>query len=103
MPNLTYIDKLSNGDENFKKRLIDVIKFEFPEEQKAYQENIKQKNYQIAAGCVHKIKHKISILSFEKGYKLALKHENSLKENNNNFEQEFEKVLNTITSFLSLI
>ncbi|MCF8273703.1 MAG: Hpt domain-containing protein [Flavobacteriaceae bacterium] len=103
MPNLTYINKLSNGDENFKKRLIDVIKFEFPTEKNIYQENIKLKNYQIAAENVHKIKHKISILSFKKGYKLASKHENNLKENNNNFEQEFEEVLKTITSFLSLI
>ena len=103
MPNLTYINKLSNGDEDFKKNLIDVIKFEFPTEQKRYQENIKLKNYQIAAENVHKIKHKISILSFEKGYKLASKHENNLKENKNNFEQEFEEVLKTIIAFLSLI
>jgi HPt (histidine-containing phosphotransfer) domain-containing protein len=103
MPNLTYIDKLSNGDENFKKRLIDVIKFEFPAEKNIYHDNLKLKNYKIAAENVHKLKHKISILSFKKGYELATEHESNLVEGNNKFEQEFEKVLEKITAFLSLI
>ena len=34
VPNLNYIDQLANGDLAIKKRLIDVIQSEFPEEVK---------------------------------------------------------------------
>lgn len=102
-PNLSYIDKLSNGDDQFKKELIEVIKFEFPSEKDLYHKNINQKQYKNAAENIHKLKHKISILSFEKGYELASNHENNLKENKNNLEQEFEEVLKTITFYLTLI
>lgn len=60
-PSLTYINALSKGDDNFSKKLIDVIKLEFPLEKKTYQDNVNSKNYKKAAEAVHKIKHKISI------------------------------------------
>jgi HPt (histidine-containing phosphotransfer) domain-containing protein len=102
-PNLTYIEKLSNGDKTFSKKLIDTIKFELPSEKDLYHNNIMAKNFKNAADNVHKIKHKISILSFESGYVLASKHESNLIENNNNLEQEFEEILKKITNYLSLI
>ena len=33
-PNLNYIRELSGGDQNFEKKIIDIIKKEFPEEMK---------------------------------------------------------------------
>jgi HPt (histidine-containing phosphotransfer) domain-containing protein len=102
-PNLTYINKLSNGDKDFSKKLIEVIKFEFPTEKNIYYKHIISKKYKDASENVHKMKHKISILGYEKGYELASKHENNLKENNNKLEKEFEAVLSTISAFLTLI
>lgn len=102
-PSLTYINKLSNGDEIFSKKLIDVIKIEFPREKDLYYENINLEDFKSAAQCVHKIKHKMSILSFEKGYLIATQHENNLKDGNNELEQEFELVLIIISTYITLI
>jgi hypothetical protein len=44
-PNLTYIEKLSNGDKIFSKKLIDTIKFELPSEKELYHNNIISKNF----------------------------------------------------------
>ena len=57
-PNLTYINKLSNGDKDFSKKLIEVIKFEFPTEKTIYYNHIISKKYKDAAENVHKMKHK---------------------------------------------
>ena len=65
-PSLIYINKLSNGDAVFSKKLITVMKAEFPIEKRLYNKNISLKRFKLAAENVHKIKHKISILSFEK-------------------------------------
>jgi HPt (histidine-containing phosphotransfer) domain-containing protein len=103
MPNLTYINKLSKGDEAFSKKLINVIKTEFPEEKNLYHEYLFLKKFTEAASLVHKLRHKMSILSYEKGYLIATQHENNLKEDNNVLEKEFENVLETITNYLTLI
>lgn len=102
-PNLSYINKLADGDEEFSKNLIDIIRFEFPKEVNLYLENMRLGNYEQAAKGVHKIKHKISILSFEKGYELADQHEINLINGNNVFEIQFNEVLSSLTNFLKLI
>ncbi|AJR04084.1 hypothetical protein [Siansivirga zeaxanthinifaciens] len=99
-PSLIYINKLSNGDEAFFKRLINVINIEFPQEKELYYYNINTNKYDIAADSVHKLKHKISILSFETGYQIASQHEDNLRAGNNTLAEEFDRVLILITKFL---
>ena len=82
VPNLTYIDKLSGGDEAFKNKLISIIKDEFPDEKAVYEENIKSENFKLSAENVHKLKHKISILGLEKSYDVAVSFEENLLEGN---------------------
>ncbi|GAA0722923.1 Hpt domain-containing protein [Aquimarina litoralis] len=100
-PNLSFITKLSNGDKVFEEKIFKVIRKEFPEEKEKYFLSIKSKNYTKAAEDVHKLKHKISILGLEKGYDVAEKYEDNLKESSEILKEEFENILTNITSYLA--
>lgn len=102
-PNLSYINSLSGGDDTFKKRLIDIIKSEFPKEKAVYFKNIESKNFKVAAENVHKLKHKISILGLEKSYAKAVNYENNLKANRLDGKADFKIVLQLITDYLATI
>ena len=65
-PNLSYIDSLSGGDKDFKQKLIDIIKKEYPEEKDIYLTNIKKGNYKQEASNVHKLKHHLLLLQIYK-------------------------------------
>jgi hypothetical protein len=91
---------MSGGDKLFEKKLIDIIKIEFPTEKKTYFNNISSKNYKLTAENVHKLKHKISILGLEKGYEIAVAFENNLLDSNTMLKDEFESVLTVITNYL---
>lgn len=100
-PNLNYIKELSDGDIEFEKRLIAVLKKELPEEFEEFLKNFKEKNFAKTAENVHKLKHKISILGLTKGYEEAGNFENDLK-----VHQEikrygsFVSTIETISDFL---
>ena len=102
-PNLSYIHSMSGGDKAFEEKLIGIIKREFPEERQEYLDNIVAKNYKLAAGNVHKLKHKISILGYEKGYDVAQKFENSLKERTpqKTLQVKFDTLLNDMDDFIA--
>ena len=100
IPNLNYINALAGDSNDFKLKIISVLKKELPTEVASYHKQIKNKNYLIAAGCVHKLKHKISVLGLEKSYYLAELFENNLKENSTNLQIDFEKILKTMELFV---
>ncbi|NRD21848.1 Hpt domain-containing protein [Winogradskyella litoriviva] len=102
-PNLSYINSMSGGDKAFEKKLIDIIKGEFPEEKKVYFQNFEAKNYQLTAENVHKLKHKISILGLEKSYDVAVNYENNLIDGNTDGRIEFESILQIMTDFLETL
>ena len=102
-PNLSYINSMSGGDKAFEKKLIDIIKGEFPEEKKVYFENFEAKNYKLTAENVHKLKHKISILGLVKSYDVAVDYENSLIDGNTEGRIEFESILQIMTDFLETL
>ena len=102
-PNLSYIDKLSNGDDAFKAQLIHVIKTEFPDEKEIYFSNINTENFIKAAENVHKLKHKISILGLEESYKVAAAYEDNLKSGDMTLKDNFQKILETITQYLGTL
>ncbi len=99
-PNLSYIKNLSGGDIPFETKVIRILKEEFAEEKKTYYENLKKGDLKLTASNVHKLKHKLSILSLEKGYQIAETFENNLRENNTDLSKEFDTILNTITTYL---
>lgn len=100
-PNLSAIKELSGGDPDFESLLIKIVKKELPEEIETYHNNLSVKNYQLTADNVHKLKHKISILGLETSYYLATDYENELREHNLSKKNEFEKVLQAMTSFVN--
>ena len=102
-PNLDYVNSLARDDDSFKDLLIDVIKNEFPVEQKEYHESCKNNDYKKIEESVHKIKHKISILGLEKSYKKANEFEHNLRELSLIGQQDFEKTLIAITNYIETI
>lgn len=102
-PNLSYIHSLSGGDKDFEKKIIDVLKMEFPEEKALYFKNFTEGNLTLAAANVHKIRSKISLLGFEKGHAIATLFERNLFEGETTLCDEFENVLNNISNCLSTI
>ena len=102
-PNLNYIKELSGGDQEFEKKIIDIIKKEFPEEKKVFRQNYNSKSFKLAAENVHKLKHKISILGIGKSYDIAVAFEHNLLNGDTHLNQEFESILKTITNYLQQI
>lgn len=103
IPNLKYIDDLAGNDLEFRTKLIHIIKEEFPAEKATYEQVKSGNKYVEIARIVHKLKHKISILGYEKGYDVALKFENSLKERTpqKTLQVKFDTLLNDMDDFIA--
>ncbi len=102
-PNLNYVNQLSGTDNVFKAKLITIIKKEFPDEKALYFENMNNKKFKEAAGSVHKLKHKISILGLENSYEIAVKFEENLLENRTIGKEDFDAIITVITNYLKTL
>ena len=102
-PSLHYINSLAEGDEYFKKQLINILKEEFPKEKIIFLNNFNAKKYVLASENVHKLKHKISMLGLEEAFIMASKFEENLKQNNVDLHKKFINCLAKITEFLNRI
>lgn len=98
--NIEYLEAIANGDLEFLKSLIAIIKTEFPEERAMFEENFKAKAYDSAAENVHKIKHKINMFGLQQGYQVAQQFESELKQGKTNAYKAFETVLDTLENFI---
>ena len=103
IPNLDYIDEISENDIVFKNKLISIIKNEFPIEKDEFLKNITENNFLLASQNVHKLKHKINMLGLKKGSEIAIKFENELLKKNNNLKEEFIEVIKLIENYLNKI
>lgn len=102
-PNSEYINQLSGDNEEFKSRVITILKRELPEEVELYQNQMNNKNFKLAAESVHKLKHKISILGLEKSYYIAEEFEENLKMNITNLQSDFEVILKRMQDFVDTL
>lgn len=100
-PNSEYINQLSGDNEEFKAKIIGILKKELPEEVAFYENQVQTKNYKLAAESVHKLKHKVSILGLEKSYYIAEEYEENLKANSTNLQFDFEKILKMMQDFVA--
>lgn len=101
-PNLKYIKELSEGDLDFERNLIAILKKELPEEYEVFLKNFEEKKFTETAENVHKLKHKISILGLVKGYEQAVIFENNLKERGGiEHYQPFTKTIEIMIDFLA--
>ncbi len=102
-PNLIYIKELAAGSDAFEQKITSIVKREFPEEQKEFLQNYESKSYAKAAENVHKLKHKIGMLGFEKGYQTAVDFEEGLKNNDTSLYPKFILILESIELFLKTL
>ena len=100
-PNTNYIDQLSGDDAAFKIKMISIIKKELPLERIAYKEYLRQKDFKQTAQCVHKLKHKISVLGLEKSYYLAEQFEDNLKEGSLTLQSDFDTIIASMHNFVN--
>nr|WP_315254852.1 Hpt domain-containing protein [uncultured Flavobacterium sp.] len=98
--NSDYINELSGDNTEFRKKIIDILKRELPEEVTAYYDQIQNKNFLLAAGCVHKLKHKISILGLKKSYYIAEHFEDNLKDNSIELKSDFDDIIKIMQDFV---
>ncbi|ANW96909.1 histidine kinase [Wenyingzhuangia fucanilytica] len=100
-PNLDYIKELSGGDEEFEKKLMEIMLTEFPKEKETYFNSLIMSDQKSIVEIVHKLKHKISILGLKKSYETAVDYENNLRAGNSDLENEFKETLSVMTQFLA--
>lgn len=100
-PNLHYINELSGDNQEFKAKLISILKEELPKEIQGYSKEIKNLSYYDASQSVHKLKHKISILGLEKSYYLAEEYEGNLINENAFLRLEFDTILKSMQEFVN--
>lgn len=100
-PNLTYIDQICGDDDEFKKKMISIIKKELPLEILAYHKSMEAHNYKNAAEHVHKLKHKIIIFGLEKEYQITHEYENDLSNGITKSADEFENILQLMLHFVN--
>lgn len=99
-PNNNYIDQLSGDNLEFKAKMIAILKRELPEEIVIYQNQMLNNDLGEAAQCVHKLKHKISILGLEKSYYIAEEFEEHLKNKSTVLQSDFEAILKVMQQFV---
>jgi len=98
--NSEYIDQLSGDNVEFRKKIIEILKRELPEEVGTYFDQIQNKNYLLAAESVHKLKHKISILGLNKSYYIAEQFEDNLKVNSTELLSDFDAIIKIMQDFV---
>jgi HPt (histidine-containing phosphotransfer) domain-containing protein len=99
-PNNNYIDQLSGDNLEFKAKMIAILKRELPEEIAIYHDQLQNNDLSEAAQCVHKLKHKISILGLEKSYYIAEQFEEHLKNKSTVLQSDFEAILKVMQQFV---
>lgn len=100
-PNIDYIEKVSYKSPEFKDKIIQIIKEELPIEINLYRQYISVQDYTLAANMVHKLKHKIGVFGFHKGYLLAQSFEDNLREGKVVNQSDFEKILMKMEDFVN--
>ena len=99
-PSLRVIEEISDNDIDFQNNLIEILKKEFVLEVDSYKKNFDAQNFTKASDCVHKLKHKISLLALEQGLVTAATFEKELKKGNTELHQKFMGILNKINVYL---
>lgn len=100
-PTLTQINKISGNNDDFRERLISILKNELISEVSTYQKNLSLGKYIECAENVHKLKHKIGILGLEKSYEVAVFFEEDLRNSNLKNKSAFDDILKLMLEFTS--
>ena len=102
-PNIDYIRSIAGGLPEFEKKLIRIIKSEFPIERTSYNIHIAESQLKLAAEDVHKLKHKISILGLKESYEIAVQFESNLLEGHSEGQIEFEEIMQIVAQYINTL
>ncbi len=100
MPNLNYIKKIADGNMSIEKKLLAIVKKEFPNEKKQLEQHLLDKKFDKAALTVHKLKHKFVVLGFESKYELITNFEKQLLYSNITLLPQFTDLLSQLETFI---
>lgn len=99
-PNLSYVQKLANGDLEFHKKFLESLKEEFADSYVAYRFHIETNEPRTAAEFVHKIKYSLSYLGMNASFDFATRHQAFLQTGNTNLHAQFTQILVKVVNFL---
>ncbi len=100
VPNLNYIKEVAGGNEEFEQRFLNIIQDEFPKEKEEYLNFLGNGELEEAGKIVHKIKHKLGILSMNGSYQMAIQYEEDLQYGDMKLKEDFLNVLQTVEAFI---
>ena len=101
VPNLNYIKEVAGGNEEFEQRFLNIIQDEFPKEKEDYLNFLGSGELEEAGKIVHKIKHKLGILSMNGSYQLAIQYEEDLQYGDMKLKEDFFNVLQIVEAFIT--
>ena len=78
-----------------------IIREELPLEIEAYEKNLENGNFILAAENVHKLKPKFGITGLEAGYELAIEYEEELKTGSTRLKDDFKDLLIVVSDFIN--
>lgn len=100
-PNLSYVHGIAGEDSEFVARFMKVLKEEFSWEVGMYLRHIQLKEPREASEIVAKFKYKLSILGLNKSFTFAVVYEKCLRVGDVSKAAEFNKILETVHTFLA--
>ena len=99
-PNLSYIDEISGGDNEFQQRFLKLLKEEFLWEVGKYLYHMERQELRSASEMVAKSKYKLRMLGLEYGSILADTHAENLRMGYKERHQDFKNILEKVSAFL---
>ena len=100
-PSLNHINTIADGDTHFIEKLIAIAKKEFPEEKNTLLTTYRNKEYQLCAAAVHKLKHKLNLFDMPEAYQHAVILESTLKEEKTADFEEFLKIIDILEAYIN--
>ena len=100
-PNLSYINSIAKGNNDFMDEFVVMISDELNTDIKEYYNYLEKEDLKKTKVYVHRIKHKMSILSLEKSYEITNNYENNLRDKNFDGQEYFESMLPIMVNFLN--
>ncbi len=101
LPNLTVVKKLANGDRDFQRKFLGMLKQEFAEHYLTYRFHMEMQEPRAASETIYKLKPILAYLALDAGCEMADKHQFQLQTGESGLHRQFEKMLYLVRDFLA--
>ncbi|WP_088323375.1 hypothetical protein [Polaribacter tangerinus] len=102
-PNLEYIDKIANGSEILKAKIIKIVREELSLDSEKYYELKDTKDLKNFKVYIHRIKNKMTVLGLIESYKIASNYEKNIENVTDEEKKFFENTLAHMIEFIDNI